>query len=137
MRLRRCRLRSLMMTMAGITVLLGLGIRSAHLRERAKYHHDLDLFHSVLADLTTGHCGNVAGTDELLTIELTAEGASLRPASAEAEKILKSLATQRAAGKRLNENLSAYHARCAHRFEQAALIPWLPVSIDPPPPEPE
>ncbi|MFI5456356.1 MAG: hypothetical protein ACHRXM_12985 [Isosphaerales bacterium] len=129
------RLRSLMMTVAGLAVVVGLGLRSARLRELAKYHHDRKLHYSVLA-LILGRCGSFDGLDELCTIELTPEGASVRPASPEAEQILKLRARERAVQKRALEDLAAYHARCAHRVERAASRPWLSVSIDPPPPEP-
>jgi hypothetical protein len=107
-------------------------LRSVFLIERAKAHHHRELYYSLLAGLI-GRCGTADDLDELLTIELTPAGASVRPKSVEAERILNLRRADLAVKKRQFAELSACHARCALRLERAARRPWLSVSLGPPP----
>ena len=129
MSLSRFRLRSITIVVAVLALLMGFGIRSARLRNRAYFHYQQKLVHSSLAALS-GRCGL---DEDLITVELTPDGASIRSASPQADQTLKLRDARRAARKKVDEKLSAYHALCARRFRHAAFRPWLAVSIDPPP----
>jgi len=132
-RMPRFHLRSVMMIVAGLAVVMGLGVRSAHFRERSQYHRDLARSYRLLAWLLY-QCG----TDKLLTLELKpGGGAILRRISPEAERKLNELANRKAVRKAALERLGAYHDRYARSYEGAALRPWTIVTVDPPPPEPE
>jgi hypothetical protein len=138
MKLPHFHLRLLMVILAGLAVVMGLGIRSARLRERSQYHNRLATDYTVRAGLII-QCAGGDGTDEvLMTIELTpGGGATFRPVSPEAERILQVNEMKRAARQRAYEELAAYHTRCAHEFARAAWRPWLSVSVYPAPVEPE
>jgi hypothetical protein len=116
---------------------MGVAFRSTHLHEQGQYHRDCELHYSVLAFLT-GHRGTGDGTDELLKIEVKPSiGPIVRRISAEAEQILELRAGKTAARKRTLENLAAYHAQRARKFDRAVISPWLSVSLEPRSPEPE
>jgi hypothetical protein len=87
MKILRVEVRALMAMVAGLAIMMGLGIRSARLQELSVYHYRLASDYSARSTLID-KCGN--GADELLmTIyQLPGGGVTLRLVSPEAERIL-------------------------------------------------
>jgi hypothetical protein len=136
MRLPRYRLRTPMVILAGMALVMGLGLRAFRLRERSRFHHDRESFFRLLS--TPNRCATGDFQDGLLKVVDGPDGFSeVRPASPRAESILKEREVRRAARKRAFAALQAYHKRRARAFERAWLLPWASVPFDPPPSEPE
>src|SRR5262245_37419449 len=93
MRRPRFRLRSLMMAVAAVAVLTGLGVRADRLRQRARYHREQERYYGFLAFMMDYRCATMERTEELLAVEETPGGGlSIRPASPEAERLLEARA---------------------------------------------
>jgi hypothetical protein len=115
---------------------IGLSLRSFQLRERYRFHQDRASYFRLLS--IPNRCVTADFQEGLLKIVDGPDGFEMAvPASPIAALILHERKTKRSERLRAYEALGAYHARRAHEFELAARFPWVSVTIDPPPSEPE
>jgi hypothetical protein len=128
MRLPRVRftIRRIMIVVASVALLMG-GVRLLWLRS---VYQKAALAHAAYENLarTLQRMVENEGKDER-ELEI-AFGMKVEPES-EAVK------AKRAADARVNQKTAEYHAAMKHKYEQAASSPWIPITPDPPRPEPD